>query len=54
MLYHADEIDAYDRQRIFVLNDAVRDSPHLNETQKRVIERLLQEIVDAWTNKDFM
>lgn len=54
MLYKADEMDAYDRQRIFVLNDAVRDSPRLNETQKRVIERLLQEIVDVWTNKDYM
>ena len=53
MLYHANEIDAYDRQRIFVLNDAVRDSPWLNETKKRVIERKLQEIVDVWTSEDF-
>ena len=53
MLYKADEMDAYDRQRIFVLNDAVRDSPRLNETQKLVIENRLQEIVDVWTKKDF-
>ena len=54
MLYNADEIDAYDRQLIFVLANAVNNSPRLNETQKRVIERLLQKIVDVWTKKDFV
>ena len=32
MLYNADSIDAYERQLIFVLNNAVSMSPHLNET----------------------
>ena len=53
MLYNADEIDPYDRQLIFVLANAVKISPRLNETQKLVIENRLQEIVDVWTKKDF-
>lgn len=52
MLYHADDIDPYDRQLIFVLANAVKISPWLNETQKLVIERKLQEIVDVWTSKE--
>lgn len=52
MLYNADKIDAYDRQLIFVLANAVKMSPHLDETQKLVIERKLQEIVYTWTKKE--
>jgi hypothetical protein len=52
MLYNANEIDAYDRQLIFVLNNAVNISPHLDQTQKETIERLLQEIVDTWTRRN--
>lgn len=32
MLYNTNDIDAYDRQLILVLNNAVNISPHLNET----------------------
>ena len=54
MLAHVDGIDAYERQLLLVFKQAAERSPYLNETQKRVIERKLQEIVDVWTAKDFV
>lgn len=54
MLYSTEPIDAYDRQLLVTFANAVQRSPQLNETQKRVIERLLQQVVYTWTSKDFM
>lgn len=54
MLANIDEMDPYERQLLLVFRQAAENSPRLNETQKRVIERKLQEIVDVWTKKDFV
>lgn len=54
MLSNVGEIDPYERQLLLVFKQAVERSPWLNETKKRVIERKLQEIVDVWTNEDFV
>lgn len=54
MLNNVDKIPAYERQHLLVFRQDVDNSPHLNETQKRIIERKLQEIVDTWNATDFM
>ena len=54
MLSNVDKIDAYERQMLLVFMQAVLNSPWLNETKKRVIERLLQQVVDVWTSEDFV
>lgn len=54
MLQNVDKIPAYERQHLLVFKRDVENSPHLNETQKLIIERKLQEIVDTWNAKDFM
>lgn len=53
-LYGLDEMDAYERQLLVTAAWALDNSPRLNETQKRVIERKLQEIVDVYKKKDFI
>jgi len=52
MLAGAEEIDPYERQLLLVAWRQLENSPRLNETQKRAIERKFQEIVDAYRNKD--
>lgn len=54
MLANVDKMDPYERQLLLVFGQAAENSPWLNETKKRVIERKLQEIVDVWTKKDFV
>lgn len=54
MLQNVDKIPAYERMHILVLNNDIENSPYLNNTQKSCIERKLQEIVDIWTNPDFV
>lgn len=39
---------------LLVFKFDVENSHNLNETQKLVIERKLQEIVDVWTKKDYV
>ena len=52
MLSGAEQINPYDRQLLLVYRQAVENSPYLNETQKRLIDKKLQEIVNIWTNKE--
>ena len=54
MLQNVDQIPAYERQHLLVFKQDVENSPHLNETQKKCIERKLQDIVDIWTKPDFV
>lgn len=54
MLANVDKIDPYERQLLLVFKQAAENSPWLNETKKRIIERKLQEIVDVWTREDFV
>ena len=54
MLKDINKIEPYERQLLLVLKQATENSPYLNETQKTVIERKLQEIVNVWTSKDFV
>lgn len=54
MLQKVDQIPAYERQHLLVFRQDVDNSPYLNNTQKTCIDRKLQEIVDVWTNPDFV
>lgn len=54
MLQNVDKIPAYERQHLLTFKNDVDNSPYLNQTQKTVIERKLQEIVDTWNAADFM
>ena len=54
MLLEVDKIQAYEKQLILVAYNQLMNSPQLNETQKCVIERKFQEIVDAYVKKDFV
>ena len=49
MLANMDKMDPYEKNLLWVFLLAVQNSPWLNETKKRTIERLLQQVVDAWT-----
>lgn len=50
-LDNSDKIPAYERMHIWVLGQDVQNSPHLDNTQKDMIMRKLQEIVDTWTSQ---
>lgn len=54
LLQNVDNIPAYEKMHLMVFKQDVENSPYLNNTQKTVIERKLQEIVDVWTKKDFV
>lgn len=54
MLQNVDNIPTYERQHLLVFKQDVDNSPYLNETKKRIIERKLQEIVDTWNATDFI
>lgn len=47
-------MDAHERQLLVTAAWALGNSPRLNETQKRVIERKFQEIVDVYKKEDFI
>lgn len=49
-----DELPVREKMALLAFKQLVENSGYLNETQKTVIERLLQEIVDVWTKKDFV
>ena len=53
MLDNVDMIPAYERQHLLVFKQDIDNSPHLNETQKRILERKLQEVVDVWTKEEY-
>lgn len=54
MLANMDKMDAHERNLLLVFLLAVQNSPWLNETKKRVIERLLQQVADVWTSENFV
>lgn len=54
LLANANKIEPYQRQLLLVFKQAAENSPDLNETQKLAIERHLQEVVNIWTNPDFV
>lgn len=55
MLANVDEIEPYmTRSLLLRFAEAVKSSPHLNETKKIIIDRLVQEIVDTWTSKNLV
>lgn len=54
MLIGADKIPPYERQMLFVFKQCAESSRELTETQKRIIETKLQEVVDVWTKQDFV
>lgn len=53
-LYNVDKMQAYEKQLLLVLKNAMENSPYLNVVQKTCLERKLQEVVDVWTNPDFV
>lgn len=52
MLYGADKIDPYERQLLLVAMNQLKNSPMLDQTQKEVIERKFQEIVDVYNRRN--
>lgn len=55
MIQDVDEIEPYTtRQLLLRFAEAVKSSSHLNETQKIIIDRLVQEIVDTWTSRNLV
>lgn len=54
MLKDVDKLDAISKMQLLVFKQTVESSPWLCETKKVVIERLLQQVVDVWTNENFV
>lgn len=52
MLSGVDDIPSYERQLLLVTRQQLENSPYLNETKKRIIERKFQEIVDMYRCKE--
>lgn len=55
MLANVDGVeDVQARMLLLRFQEAAEKSPYLNETQKLIIERHLQEIVNVWTCEDYI
>lgn len=55
MLANVDGVqDTQAKMLLLRLKEAVEMSQYLNETQKCIAERLLQEIVNTWTCKEYL
>ena len=52
MLREVDRIPPYERMHILVISQDIENSHHLDNTQKTVMMRLLQQIVDEWTKHE--
>ena len=48
------EMDAYTRQILETARRVIEDSPYINNTKKRVIERLFNEIVKTYESEDYV
>lgn len=55
MLDGIDNVEPYmTRQLLLRFKQDMENSQHLCETKKRIIGRLLQEIVDTWNCEDYV